>query len=355
MRALRLHELGSWASSTRRPPDLRLETIPDPRPGPGEVLVAVHACGVCRTELDEIEGRAPPSSLPRILGHQVVGRVVERGTGVAHPELGQRVGVAWIFDACGRCEWCLGGRENLCPGFVATGRDVDGGYAELMVVPSGFTHELPADVDEARLAPLLCAGAIGHRSLRLTGLPERARELAAGAPPLRLGLTGFGASAHLVLRLVAAAHPGIDVYVFARNEQERAFARELGAVWTGDTQERAPALLHAVIDTTPAHRPVLEALRNLLPGGRLVINAISKQSDDLDAWQGFDFHRDLWLERQVLSVANVTRQDVRELISSASEHRFLPEVTEYPLEEAPRALRELRAGHVRGAKVLRVT
>src|SRR5690606_20378239 len=149
MRALRLHELGAWASSTRRAPDLRLESIPDPRPGTGELLVAVHACGVCRTALGEIEGRAPPSSLPRILGHQVVGRVVDRGAGVTRPDVGQRVGVAWIFDACGRCEWCLDGRENLCPHFVATGRDVDGGYADLMVVPAAFAHELPPGIDEA--------------------------------------------------------------------------------------------------------------------------------------------------------------------------------------------------------------
>lgn len=354
MRALRLHQLGVWDSPLRSTPDLRLETVPDPRPGPGELLIAVHACGVCRTELDEIEGRAPPSSLPRILGHQVVGRVVDRGAGVARPALGQRVGVAWIFDACGHCEWCREGRENLCPSFVATGRDVDGGYAELMVVPAAFAHELPANVDEARLAPLLCAGAIGYRSLRLTGLPERARELAAGAPPLRLGLTGFGASAHLVLRLVRAAHPGIEVYVFARSERQRAFARELGAVWTGATEDRAPTPLHAIIDTTPAHQPILEALRNLAPGGRLVINAISKQTDDLGAWQSFDFHRDLWLEREIRSVANVTREDVRELVALASQLRFLPEVTEYPLAEAPRALQELKSGHVRGAKVLRM-
>lgn len=352
MRAMRLDALGEWGSSA--PPDLRLHTVPSPRPGVGEVLISVSVCGVCRTELDEIEGRTPPSALPRILGHQVVGRILEVGAEVDASWLGKRVGVAWIFSACGRCEWCQSGQENLCPYFVATGRDVDGGYAELMVAPAAFVHELPETIDEARLAPLLCAGAIGYRSLELTGLIERAARLEPKGQRLRLGLTGFGASAHLVLRMVAAAYPAIDVYVFARSSAEQSFARELGARFAGGSAERAPEALHAIIDTTPAHGPMLHALGNLAPGGRLVVNAISKQPGDLSAWQSFDFHRDLWLEREIKSVANVTRKDVRTFVDLAEAHRFLPEVTEYPLEEAPRALQELKTGPVRGAKVLRI-
>lgn len=308
----------------------------------------VSVCGVCRTELDEAEGRAPPSALPRILGHQVVGTVVECGVAADAHLLGRRVGVGWIFSACGVCEWCAVGQENLCPEFRATGRDVEGGYAEFMVAPADFVHELPDDIDDERVAPLLCAGAIGYRSLRLTGLLD--------GPPARrrLGLTGFGASAHLVLRLVRAAFPHLDVFVFARSEAERSFARELGAVWTGDTTSRAPERLHAIIDTTPAHTPVLEALRNLAPGGRLVINAISKESADLGSWLDFDYHRDLWEEREIKSVANVTRRDVRDFLELAARGQLLPEVTVYPLAEAGRALSELKAGQVRGAKVLRV-
>lgn len=348
MRVLRLHALGTWGGAT--PPDLRLEQVDDPRAEAGQVLIAVNVCGVCRTELDEIEGRAAPSALPRILGHQVVGRVVERGAGVTTPKIGQRVGVAWIFSACGTCEWCLTDQENLCPHFVGTGRDVDGGYGELLAVPAAFVHELPEDIDDARLAPLLCAGAIGYRSLRLTGLLERLSKTT-----LRLGLTGFGASAHLVLRMVEATMPGLEVFVFARSATEREFARELGAVWAGDTSERAPAPLHAIIDTTPAHLPILEGLRNLAPGGRLVINAISKQTDDRNVWETFDYHRDLWMEREIKSVTNVTRRDVRDFVALAQKARLLPEVTEYPLEDAPRALEELKLGRIRGAKVLRIS
>lgn len=362
MRAMRLHSLGVWPSdlpsisssggtdTAVRPsaPDLRLDEVPTPRPGPGDVLLAVSVCGVCRTELDEAEGRAPPSELPRTLGHQVVGTVVECGAAAPVSLVGRRVGVGWIFSACGACEWCEAGNENLCPDFRATGRDAEGGYAEFMVAPAAFVHELPEGIDDVRVAPLLCAGAIGYRSLRLTGLLEG---------PLsgrRLGLTGFGASAHLVLRLVRAAFPELRVFVFARSEAERAFARELGAAWTGDTTSRAPERLHAIIDTTPAHTPVLEALRNLAPGGRLVINAISKETADLGSWLGFDYHRDLWEEREIKSVANVTRRDVREFLELVARAHFLPEVTVYPLAEAGRALSELKAGHVRGAKVLRV-
>lgn len=361
MRAMRLHALGSWdaelesaPSPTTPAPVLRLDEVPVPRPSPGEVLLEVRACGVCRTELDEAEGRAPPSALPRTLGHQVVGRVVEVGRDVEPTWVGRRVGVGWIFGACGACEWCVAGYENLCPEFRATGRDAEGGYAEFMVAPAAFVHELPDTLTDTEVAPLLCAGAIGFRSLRLTGLIE---------PPAsgqtrratRLGLMGFGASAHLVLRMIRTAFPEIDVYVFARNDGERVFARELGAVWAGDIAEPAPEALHAVIDTTPAHGPLLESLRKLAPGGRLVVNAISKEARDLSRWLDFDFHRDLWLEREVKSVANVTRKDVRDFLALAASARFLPEVTEYPLEEAERALLELKRGQVRGAKVLRIS
>ena len=318
---------------------------PDPAPGPGEILIRVNACGVCHTELDEIEGRMPPPRLPVILGHQVVGRVETLGQGAAAFRTGDRVGVAWINSACGHCEFCLRGEENLCERFQATGRDAHGGYAELMTVPASFAHAIPETLTDAEAAPLLCAGAIGFRSLRLTGLQDGQS----------LGLTGFGASGHLVLKLVRHQFPRTRIYVFARSEEERAFAQELGADWSGDTAEPSPERINAIIDTTPAWMPVVAALENLKRGGRLVINAIRKEEADKGALLGLDYPRHLWLEKEVKSVANVTRSDVREFLRLAAEIPLKPEVEEYSLEEANRALIDLKTKGVRGAKVLRVS
>jgi propanol-preferring alcohol dehydrogenase len=317
---------------------------PDPSPGPGQVLIRVSACGVCHTELDEAEGRTPPARLPVIPGHQVVGRVEALGDGAAGFRVGERVGIAWVFSACGACEFCQRGYENLCDRFVATGRDTHGGYAEQMTVPADFAHRVPDAFTDAEAAPLLCAGAIGFRSLRLAGLEDGRT----------LGLTGFGASAHLVLKLARHHFPNTRVYVFARSESERTFARELGATWAGDTAEPAPVRLDAIIDTTPAWAPVVEALENLERGGRLVINAIRKEDADKDALRGLDYPRHLWLEKEVKSVANVTRYDVREFLRIAAEIPLKPEVQEYRLEDANRALTDLKHKQTRGAKVLRV-
>ena len=236
----------------------------------------MSVCGVCHTELDEIEGRTPPPELPVVLGHQVIGRVISLGREAADDEsryplkIGDRVGVGWIFSACGRCDYCLSGAENLCPEFRATGRDANGGYAEYMTVPAAFVYPIPEIFSDAQAAPLMCAGAIGYRSLRLS-------ELQNGRP---LGLTGFGASGHLMLKMVKHSYPDSEVYVFARDPDERAFALELGAVWAGDTADPSPRSLAAIIDTTPVWKPVVEALKNLSPGGRLVINAIRKEEAD---------------------------------------------------------------------------
>jgi len=323
---------------------LTLEAWPEPRPGPGDLLVEVSVCGVCHTEIDEIEGRTPPPALPVVPGHQVVGRVVERGAEVRDFATGDRVGVAWIYAACGACRFCRDGAENLCADFRATGRDADGGYAERMTVPAAFAHAVPEALRDAEAAPLLCAGAIGYRSLRLTGLDDGQR----------LGLTGFGASGHLVLQMVRQRMPKSEVYVFARDPEERRFAEALGAVWTGETAARAPHRLDAVIDTTPAWRPAVEALANLAPGGRLVINAIRKEDADRDALGDLDWAEHLWLEKEVKSVANVTRHDVRAFLDLAAEAGMKPTVQEHALEDANQALRELKAGRIRGAKVLRM-
>jgi propanol-preferring alcohol dehydrogenase len=274
----------------------------------------------------------------------VVGTVDALGPGTGALMTGGRVGVAWIWSACGRCKYCLAGTENLCPDFRATGRDVHGGYAEFMTVPEPFAHPIPEAVSDVEAAPLLCAGAIGYRSLRLTGLLDGQN----------LGLTGFGASAHLVLKMVKHRYPATQVFVFARSETERGFARELGAAWAGDTREAAPELLHAVIDTTPAWEPIVQALRNLEPGGRLVVNAIRKEDRDQEALLRLDYPEHLWMEKEIKSVANVTRADVREFLALAAEIPLRPEVQLYDLPGVNRALTELKERKIRGAKVVRI-
>lgn len=341
MKAMILEQIASLAE---RPEPLRLVERPPPEPGPDQVLVRVTVCGVCHTELDEIEGRTPPPRLPIILGHQAVGVVAAVGAEVTTVTVGQRVGVAWIHSACGHCEYCRTGFENLCPDFRATGRDADGGYAEYMVAPAPFVHPLPERFADEAAAPLLCAGAIGYRSLRLAGLSDGEA----------LGLTGFGASAHLVLLLVRQKFPNSPVFVFARAPEERHFALELGADWAGATEERPPAPLHAIIDTTPAWTPIVAALAQLRPGGRLVVNAIRKENEDRNALLRLDYASHLWMEREIKSVANVTRADVREFLDLAAAIPLQPEVEPYPLSAANRALHELKTRRVRGAKVLRI-
>jgi propanol-preferring alcohol dehydrogenase len=307
-------------------------------------LIKVHACGVCHTELDEIEGRTPPPFLPVVPGHQVVGSVTEAGKNAKKFSAGDRVGVAWIFSACGKCAFCRNGLENLCAEFKATGRDKNGGYAEYMTVPENFAYAIPETFSDVQAAPLLCAGAIGYRSLNLTGIKDGDT----------LGLTGFGASAHLVLKMARYLYPASRVFVFARNEKEREFARSLGAVWAGATEDTSPEPLKAIIDTTPAWKPVIEAMKSLDRAGRLVINAIRKESADQNYLLDLDYPSHLWMEKEIKSVANVTSRDVFEFIRLAAEMNITPEVREYALEDANQALLELKNGNIRGAKVLRM-
>ncbi len=323
---------------------LELVEMPVPEPGEGEVLLKVLACGVCHTELDEIEGRTPPLFFPMILGHEVVGRVEKRGRDAARHSVGDRVGVGWIYSACGKCKFCLSGKENLCPEFLGTGRDAHGGYAEYMVVPEDFAYPIPDVFTDSEAAPLMCAGAIGYRSLRLANLKDGQS----------LGLTGFGASAHLVLMMARRRFPNSRVYVFARSEKEREFAVELGAVWAGDTTDESPQKLDAIIDTTPVWKPIVEALKNLEPGGRLVVNAIRKEDFDKDYLLRLGYTEHLWLEKEIVSVANVARSDCSEFLQLAAEIPIKPEVQEYALEEANTALLELKTRKIRGAKVLRI-
>ena len=341
MKAMVLTALGSLA---KNPAPLSLAQMPEPTPGPGEVLLRVLTCGVCHTELDEIEGRTPPPVLPVVLGHQVVGVVVDHGPGDKPLARGQRVGVAWIHSACGTCPHCQRGEENLCPSFCATGRDHNGGYAEYMTVPQAFAFPIPEVFSDAEAAPLLCAGAIGYRSLRLCHHLDGQR----------LGLTGFGASAHLVLKMVNHRYPNSEVFVFARSQKEQAFALELGAAWAGDTAAPPPALLDQVIDTTPAWKPIVSALQALAPGGRLVINAIRKEPADKAELLHLSYPKHLWMEKEIKSVANVARRDVSEFLRLAADMGIRPEVQEYELGEANQALQELKQRKIRGGKVLRM-
>ncbi|MDY6852161.1 MAG: zinc-dependent alcohol dehydrogenase family protein [Thermodesulfobacteriota bacterium] len=323
---------------------LELVTLPDPVPGEEEILIKVSACGVCHTELDEIEGRTPPPRFPMVLGHQVVGRVEERGRNAGKFKIGDRVGVGWIYSACGRCRFCLEGNENICPEFRATGRDAHGGYAQYMKVPQNFAFKIPPVFSASEAAPLLCAGAIGYRSLGLTRLEDGQN----------LGLTGFGASAHLVLMMSRHKYPNSKVFVFARSEKERHFARELGAAWAGDTGDEPPEKLQAVIDTTPAWKPIVHALKCLDSEGRLVINAIRKEGTDQNYLLKLDYPAHLWLEKEIKSVANVARRDISEFLELAAAIPIKPEVQEFRLEEANKALIELKERKIRGAKVLRI-
>jgi propanol-preferring alcohol dehydrogenase len=341
MKAMVLYELCTLDGKS---PPLKLTDLSNPSPRGNEVLVKVSACAVCHTELDEIEGRTSPPHLPIVLGHQVVGKIVQAGNAVSKFSIGERVGIGWIYSACGKCEYCLEGNENLCKEFKATGRDADGGYAEYMTVPEGFAYRIPSIFSDVEAAPLLCAGAIGYRSLRLTGLKDGQS----------LGLMGFGASGHLVLKMVKHRYPHSKVFVFARGLEEQEFSRELGAVWTGDAEEESPEKLHCIIDTTPVWKPAVEALKNLKPGGRLVINAIRKEEVDKDYLLKLDYPTHLWMEKEIKSVANVSRSDIREFLDLASEIPIKPETEEFTLENANKALLELKQRKIRGAKVLRI-
>jgi len=335
MKAMLLREIAPIA---KNPKPLTFEDGPEPKPKANEVLIRVSVCGVCHTELDEIEGRTKPSQLPRILGHQVVG-VIEEGK-----NKGQRVGVAWIYSACGKCKYCLSGNENLCEQFQATGRDANGGYAEYMTARADFVHPIPASLSDSEAAPLLCAGAVGYRALRLANIEDGQS----------LGLMGFGGSNHLVLKMVRQEYPNSAVFVFSRNAEEREFAKSLGAAWTGAINETPPEAMKAVIDTTPVWLPIVEALKHLSPGGRLVVNGIRKEEMDKDVLLKLDYASQLWMEKEIKSVANVTRQDVREFLQLAAEANIKPEFQEFDLKDANAALLEMKQGKIRGAKVLKI-
>jgi propanol-preferring alcohol dehydrogenase len=322
---------------------LELVDLPVPKPAPKQVLIKVSACGVCRTELDQIEGRIVPPKLPVIPGHQPVGVIEALGEGASRFKIGERVGAAWIYSSCGHCKFCLRGEENLCEQFKGTGCDADGGYAEYMVISEDFVYKIPPRfTDLSQAAPLMCSGIVGYRSLKLTGMEDGKT----------LGLYGFGAAHHLVLQMVNFKFPNSPKFVLSRNPVERDLAKKLGADWVGEIEEETPQKLDCAIDTTPAWKPTLQALENLERGGRLVINLIRKEEKDKDFLLKLDYPQHLWLEKEIKTVANVTRRDAEEFLALAAQAPINPEVQKYRLEEANKALLELRSGKIRGSKVL---
>jgi alcohol dehydrogenase, propanol-preferring len=315
---------------------LRPAELPDPRPGRGQVLLAVSACGVCRTDLHIVDGDLTEPKLPLVPGHQIVGTVVEAGEGAARFEAGERVGVPWLGWTCGECRYCTSGRENLCDRASFTGYDIDGGYAELAVADERFCFPIPAPYPDEQAAPLLCAGLIGYRALRLLGEAER------------VGLYGFGASAHILCQV--AVHQGRRVFAFTREGDTagQAFARELGAEWAGPSGAQPPEELEGAIVFAPVGSLMPLALRASSKGARVISAGI--HMSDIPAFP----YEILWGERSLGSVANLTRQDGEEFLGIAPRVPVRTEVEIFPLAAADEALDSIRTGSLRGAAVLRI-
>ncbi len=312
--------------------------LPTPVPQYDEILVKVRVCGLCHTDLDEIEGRLAPSLLPIVLGHQVVGTVVEKGPDVTRHEIGARVGITWLYSSCGQCRFCRTGRENLCGDARWTGKDAHGGYAEYMVIGQDFAHPIPPAFSDLQAAPLLCAGVIGYRALRLAQVSDGQT----------VGLFGFGASAHIVIQLIRHQFPKSDVFVFTRGDEHRKLAQKLGAAWTGSSDQTPPARIDRAIDFTPVGEAVRSALDVLNPGGRLVINAIRK----ITPIPELDYERYLWDEKELKSVANVTRADAAEFLPLAAQIPLRPTVESVAPEDVNQALLRLKHGRIEAAAAL---
>ncbi len=330
MKAMVLDEIAQVSAAP-----LRLREVAEPEPQAGEVRVKVRCCGVCRTDLHVIEGDLPQRKLPIICGHQVVGIVDKVGPRCRQLGVGQRVGIPWLRKACGQCEYCRAGRENLCEFSIYTGYDADGGYAESAIVPEAFAYEIPDAFDDVHAAPLLCAGIIGYRALKRSDLP----------PGGRLAMYGFGSSAHIILQI--ALHRGSEVFVVTRGESHRQLARDMGATWVGERADDMPAKVNSGIMFAPAGSLVPAALAQLDKGGTLALAGIY-----MSEIPNLDYTRTLFYEKNIRSVTANTRQDGRELLAEASAISLRPHVTTYPLADANRALVDLKEDRVNGTAVL---
>jgi propanol-preferring alcohol dehydrogenase len=319
---------------------LELIDLPIPEPADNQILIKVSVCGACHTDLDEVEGRLTPGTLPIVPGHQVVGKVTGEGKAVTKFKIGDRVGVTWLYSSCGKCSFCRTWQENLCERAKWTGKDAHGGYAEYMVVCEDFAYLLPERFSDAQAAPLLCAGVIGYRTIRLAQITDGQV----------IGLYGFGASAHIVIQIIKHKFPNSQVFVFTKTDQHARLAEKLGAAWTGRSGEQPPAKLNKAMDFTPVGECVRDALKVLERGGRLVINAIRKETPV----PPLEYAEYLWLEKEVKSVANVTRADAEEFLPLAAQIPIVPTVEEFPLEQANDVLVSIKHSRIRAAAVLRV-
>lgn len=314
--------------------------LPIPAPNNDQILVKVLVCGACHTDLDEAEGRLKPSKLPIVLGHQVVGMVADKGKTVTKFKTGDRVGITWLYSSCGNCNFCRTGQENLCDRAKWTGKDADGGYAEYMVISEDFAYNIPERFPNSQAAPLLCAGVIGYRTLRLSEITDGQI----------IGLFGFGASAHIVIQIIKYKFPNSPVFVFTKTAEHAWLAKKLGATWTGRSGDQPPAKLNRAMDFTPVGECTRDALLVLDRGGRLVINAIRKETPVPE----LDYARYLWLEKEIKSVANVTRADGEEFLPLAAQIPIVPTVEEFPLAQVNEVLIKIKHSKLRAAAVLKV-
>ncbi|MEM0371845.1 MAG: zinc-binding alcohol dehydrogenase family protein [Ignisphaera sp.] len=317
---------------------LSIDDVDDPYINFNQALVKVAVCGVCYTDIDIIEGRVR-CKLPVILGHQIVGKVVDIGKNVYGYNIGDKVGIAWIGHTCNKCFYCKSGQENLCEEFKATGCNIDGGYAEYVAVYSNYMYHVPRNLDDEYVAPLMCAGAVGYRALKLVQMIDG----------LRLGLFGFGSSAHIVMQIARKLYPSSEIYVFTRSDHHKDLAKKLGADWVGSPYEDPPKKINRAIDFTPVGETIARALEVLDRGGKLVVNVIRKQSSI-----NLDYLKHVWQEKELKSVANVTRADVKELLEIVKLYPINIHIQIYTLNDVNKALRDLKMAKIKGSPVLRI-
>jgi propanol-preferring alcohol dehydrogenase len=319
---------------------LRFTELPRPEPGKNQILIKIKCCGLCHTDLDEIEGRLVPPKLPIVPGHQIVGVVEKNGQGAKKFKIGERVGITWLNSCCDKCKFCKRGNENLCYSAKWTGLDANGGYAEFTVIDENFAYLIPKVFTDVQAAPLLCAGVIGYRALRLLDVRDKSR----------IGLVGFGASAHIVIQMLKYEYPNIKIFAFSRDKEHIEFAKKLGADWSGTTEDKLPEKLDGAIDFTPSGKIIGPIMAMLERGGKLIINAIRK----VETIDGLDYAEHLWHEKIIQSTANVTRADENEFLAMAAKIPIKPAVEEFEFEKANDAIILMKQSKLKAAGCLRI-